>query len=79
MGKAIFFPFLALLVIASFGGGLGVVFILLDHYVWKEWSVVILGMSLVVGVPAVAALAQRRVERQAPPSDMSQEEYPERS
>ena len=42
---------------------LGVLFMLINHYVLEEWGVVILGVALVVGVPSVAALMQRRVER----------------
>lgn len=58
---AMLFPLLAVLFIIAFGGGLGVTFMLLNHY-FTEWSVVILGVALVVGVPAVAALLERRLE-----------------
>lgn len=61
MNWAMLFPFLSVLVIVGFGGGLGVVFILLNELV-EEWAVVVLGMSLVVGVPGVAALLDRRLE-----------------
>ena len=61
---ALLFPFLAVLIIVAFGGGLGVAFMLLHELVLEEWSVVALGVALVVGVPAVAALVQRRVERE---------------
>ena len=63
MGKALLFPLLAGLTIVAFGGGLGVIFILLNEMVVEEWAVVALGVALVVGVPTVAALAQRMVER----------------
>ena len=63
IGKALLFPFMAVVIIAAYAGGLGVLFILINHYVLEEWGVVILGVALVVGVPGVAALAQRRVER----------------
>ena len=59
--SAMLFPLLAILIIIAYGGGLGVTFMLLNHYL-TEWSVVILGVALVVGVPAVAALLQRRLE-----------------
>ena len=36
---------------------------LLNVMVVEEWAVVALGLALVVGVPSVAALAQRMVER----------------
>ena len=64
MGKALLFPLLAVLTIVGFGGGLGVIFILLNEMVVEEWAVVALGLALVVGVPSVAALAQRMVERE---------------
>ncbi len=64
MGKALLFPLLAVLTIVVFGGGLGVIFILLNEMVVEEWAVVALGIALVVGVPGVAALAQRMVERE---------------
>ena len=63
MGKALLFPFLAVLAIVGVGGGLGVIFILLNEMVVEEWAVVALGIALVVGVPGAAALAQRMVER----------------
>ena len=62
MNWAMLFPLLSILVMVSFGGGLGVVFILLNELVVEEWAVVVLGMSLVVGVPGVAALLERRLE-----------------
>ena len=64
MGKALLFPLLAVLTIVVFGGGLGVIFILLNEMVVEEWAVVALGSALVVGVPGVAALAERMVERE---------------
>jgi hypothetical protein len=54
---------MAVLVIVGYAGGLGVVFILLNETALKEWGAVILGVALVVGVPTMAALAQRVVER----------------
>ena len=62
MGKALLFPLLSILVIVTYAGGLGVTFMLLNHNVWEEWAVVILGMALTVGVPVVALVVQRRVE-----------------
>ncbi len=59
---ALLFPLLAVLVIVAFGGGLGVTFILLNEFVMEEWSVVGLGVTLVIGVPAVAALLERRLD-----------------
>jgi hypothetical protein len=61
--NALLFPLLSMLVIIGYAGGLGVTFMLVDHYVLEEWGVVIIGMSLVVGVPVAAALLQRALER----------------
>lgn len=63
MSDALLFPLLAVLSIVGFGGGLGVVFILINETAVGHWGVITLGMALVAGVPAVAALAQRKVER----------------
>ena len=60
---ALLFPLLAVVTIIVFGGGLGVVFMLLNETPLGEWGVVALGMALVVGVPSVAALVQRALER----------------
>ena len=57
---AVLFPLLAIMTIVIFGGGLGIIFIFLNDVVMKEWSVVILGMALVIGVPAVAAFLESR-------------------
>ena len=60
---ALLIPLLAVLIVIGFAGGLGIIFMLLNESVLEEWGVVALGMALVVGVPSVAALAQRIVER----------------
>jgi len=57
------FPLLGVLSVATFAGGLGVIFMVLDHYM-EEVSVIVLGCALVVGVPAVAALLERKLERE---------------
>ena len=49
-------PLLAVLFVVIWGGGLGISFILLNKTSLGEWSVVILGMALVVGIPAVATI-----------------------
>lgn len=64
MIMAMLFPLLAVLVIVVFAGGLGVIFMVLHSTELEQWAVVILGMALVIGVPAAAALVQRRVERE---------------
>ena len=62
---SILFPFLAVLLITLYGGGLGVTFILLNTIkisVFGEQmpiAVIILGSSLVFGVPIIAYLLTR--------------------
>ncbi|MDE2823237.1 MAG: hypothetical protein OXK79_07005 [Chloroflexota bacterium] len=60
---AIWIPAASVLCVGLFAIGLGVVFTTL--YVnteWKQWGVIILGILLVVGVPAVAAYLERKME-----------------
>lgn len=63
MTMAALFPLLAVLTIATYAGGLGVIFMVLNDK-FEEWGVVVLGMALVVGVPIAAALLQRQAEKQ---------------
>ncbi|MCE2465582.1 MAG: hypothetical protein J4G01_05830 [Dehalococcoidia bacterium] len=49
-------PILAAIFIVVWGGALGVVFTLLSKTTLHEWGPVILGMALVVGIPAAAGL-----------------------
>ena len=49
-------PLVAILFIVLLGGGLGVSFILLNRTGLEEWGSIIIGVALVLGVPAVAAL-----------------------
>ena len=63
MGVPMLFPYLAVLIITGFAGGLGVIFILANETTLGEWGVIAIGMALVVGVPATAALVQRRIDR----------------
>ncbi len=55
---SVLFPFLAIFLIALYGGGLGTLFIVLDETV-GVMSVIILGSALVFGVPIVAYLLTR--------------------
>lgn len=64
MRLAILIPLLVVIVIITYSGGLGVAFMLLDSTPAGELGVIGLGMTLVIGVPTIAALLQRRVERQ---------------
>jgi hypothetical protein len=61
---AMLFPILAVLAVAVYAGGLGVLFMVVDARVLEEWSVVIIGLAIVIGVPTVAALLQSRLERE---------------
>lgn len=62
---SILFPFLAVLLIALYGGALGVIFIILNQIKINAFNdqipiaVIILGSSLVFGVPIVAYLLTR--------------------
>ncbi len=62
MGKALLFPLLSILVIIAYAGILGVLFMLLNHKVWEDWAVIILGVIITVGVPSIAFYAQKKVE-----------------
>ena len=63
MKMALLFPFLAVLTVILYAGGLGVIFIVVNETAVGEWGVIVIGMALVVGVPTVAALLQRVAER----------------
>ena len=58
------FPFLAVITIAGFAGGLGVIFMVLESSALGEWGVIVLGSAIVVGVPTAAALVQMKVEEE---------------
>ncbi len=60
---AILFPLLSMVIIAAYAGGLGVLFIVIEHSSLGLGGVIILGVAIVVGVPGVAALIQRWIER----------------
>ena len=64
MFMALLFPFLAVITIAVFAGGLGVIFMVLETTALEQWAVMILGVALVVAVPTVAALVQRAMEKE---------------
>ena len=59
---AILIPLISVLTIIGYAGGLGVVFIVINHTIVEEWAVVVLGSAIVVGVPTAAMLVQRKVE-----------------
>ena len=60
---AIIFPLLSVIIIIGYAGGLGISFMLLEHYMHNEIGIIILGSSLVVGVPSIAALLQMKIEK----------------
>ena len=60
---AILYPLLAVVCVAAVAVTLGVIFTMLYHTALHEWGVIIAGMALVVLVPAVAALVERRMDR----------------
>ena len=59
---AMVLPILAALVIIAWGGGIGIIFIVLNETGSGVWGAIIIGMALVLGIPSVAALlaASRR-------------------
>ena len=61
MKFAILFPILAVITIASFGGGLGILFMVINASELEEVGVIILGSAIVVLVPVVAYILERRV------------------
>lgn len=63
MKFAIIFPILAIALIALYGGILGVIFIILNESAMGENSVIILGSALVVLVPVIAYLLEKKTEQ----------------
>jgi hypothetical protein len=59
---AILVPLLAIAVIAIFAGGLGVIFMVLEAKMHSETGVIVLGIVLLVGVPAGAYLVERAIK-----------------
>ena len=60
---ALLIPILSVITIIVVAGGIGVALMVMDE-LYHEWGVIVLGMIFTVGVPAIAALLQRRVERE---------------
>ena len=59
--RALLFPLLAVLVVITYAGGLGVVFSVINELIIEEWAVVALGVAITVSVPTAAALLERRI------------------
>ena len=64
MLDSVLFPLLSMLVIVAFAGGLGVLFMVIEHSDAGLLGVIVLGVSIVVGVPVAAALIQRAIEKE---------------
>ena len=47
-------PIIAVLFVVVWAGGLGVIFILLNETGAGEWGAIVIGLGVVVGVPAIA-------------------------
>lgn len=55
-----FLPLIAVLFVVIWGGGLGVIFIVLSESGTGIWGVIGLGLVLVIGVPGIASLLTLR-------------------
>lgn len=63
---AVLIPLLSIIIVGSISIGLGVLFILLELYTpLHQWGSAIVGMGLVVGLPALAFILQKRTEMPA--------------
>lgn len=60
---AVLFPILAILCIAAYAGGLGVIFMVIDQSALEEIGVIVLGTALVILIPLVAYMLERNTER----------------
>ena len=64
MIMSLLFPLLAMIIIAIYAGGLGVIFMLVNETELEEWGVIVLGMVILIGVPTAAAIVQQIVEKE---------------
>jgi len=63
---AVLIPLLSIIIVATISIGLGVLFIALEVYTpLHQWGPAIVGMALVVGLPALAFILQRKTEMSA--------------
>ncbi len=60
---AIFFPILAVITIAIYAGGLGVIFMVINSTPIHETGVIILGLAILILVPLGAYFIQRAIEK----------------
>ena len=63
MLMAMLFPLLAVVTVAVLAFGLGSIFIGLSKTGAGHWGAIIIGGSLVIGVPSVAFLLERMTEK----------------
>ncbi len=64
MIDSMLFPILAVLVIAAYAGGLGIIFMVIEGTGAGIWGVIVLGVAIVVGVPSAAAMFQKMAEKE---------------
>ncbi len=64
MLMSMLFPLLAVIIIATYAGGLGVIFMLINETELEEVGVIILGLAILIAVPATAAVLQQIVEKE---------------
>ncbi len=60
---AMIFPILAVITIAIYAGGLGVIFMVINSTPRHETGVIILGLAILILVPLGAYFAQRAIEK----------------
>jgi flagellar basal body-associated protein FliL len=58
-------PIISVVVVVVVGGGLGVIFISTGKAGAGEWGAVVIGLALVIFVPFVAFLLERRADKGA--------------
>ena len=64
MLMSLLFPLVAMIIIATYAGGLGVIFMLINETELEEVGVIILGMAILIAVPAAAAIVEKMVEKE---------------
>ncbi len=59
---ALLIPAISVVIVSVIAGGLGFIFIGLYKAGAGEWGAIIIGLALVIAVPAIAYLMERRIE-----------------
>ena len=70
-------PLLAAIVVIIWGGGIGVIFIVLNETGAGVWGAIIIGMALVVGIPLLAAIHRPILDILLPPFEAVQRQMSE--